>query len=610
MLKILNYYKKLVKEDESKYGVVLISILSVIFFISCFSQHITPDSAGYLRETLLISQCIKEGHWFGNYPVGIHGFLFKIPLALIFTFTGPSVIAGSFYTTVLSIIVLVLFYKILINRLHFGVWACLAIFLLTFNYRFLISSITYLREIPMLLSVLLFIDAVLTKKSKWLIGLFLLMVFDAKEYMFITLVPVYLIWSFIYEYVKERRLLCFIKKLGDRLVAGFLPSAVLLYTMFFTSISPANMFAASIIGLADSKYSEINNLDVVVQATVYNKINKQEVPRTVPETKTVIDIGTYPVLNYLLKIISSKSFSFESIPLSIFFPALVMSVVQYIRWKRTNEKNMLILPLTLLIFLCFYLLRLGRARYLFPVIPITTIMFIYFLREQNTKLIKWVLVLTFLIIFLSAFAEGENLITDVGLNVFVLFLVVIYFLLRNKHFEFKIKNILWFAVPISLAVGMSLIVSVVPYIKDIRNQYMFGINFETDKIANLEDSWTVIWMNNYLSKDVQTELLQFYREDTSIDPEWYAQLKEWVPKKHLQVRIKPNTYLYKCDDMGFFKKKIETDSVQKIIIIKSLSEKLMFPGEECYEKLKDQAWLSYDREVILKNKKAYIFKVL
>lgn len=607
--KIFTKIKKIIQEDESKYGILLIVVLTVGIVALCFVQHVTPDSAGYLRETLLITQCLKKGEWFGNYAVGIHGFLFKIPVALLFLFTGPSVIVASLFNAVLTVLALTVFYIILTKRLHLGHWAVFGLFLLTFNYRFLISSITYLREVPMLLSVLLFIEGVLAKRNKWLIGLYLLMVFDAKEYMFFALVPVYIIWGIIYEYPSRKNFLSFFKKFGDRMVAGFLPSVVMLYLMFFTSLAPANMFAATIVGLAGSEDSEISKLDIVVQANTHKESLEDPDPQSDRPSSKRIDFRKSPTISYLLKIISTKSFSFESVSLSIFLPSMLISIIQFIRWKKNKEVSLLILPLTLCVFLVFYFLRLGRVRYIFPIIPIISVFFIYFLRENNKKIINTLIGITAIIVSLSYFSESDYPIKAVGLNALFLILICVYFSFRAAIVKWDLKKYLWVSIPIFSLVLASLIATLTPYIKDIRNQTVFGLNFETGKIVHIVSPDDVVWINGYLSRDRHTELLQFYREDTSIDPEWYATLLSWVPKKTLQKSVTPNTYMHSCKDLEVFKQSIFNNKVEKLIVVKSMINEYSFPDQGCVEVFKKLEFLRMIGELSLKNKTVYVFEI-
>jgi hypothetical protein len=153
-------------------------------------------------------------------------------------------------------------------------------------------------------------------------------------------------------------------------------------------------------------------------------------------------------------------------------------------------------------------------------------------------------------------------------------------------------------------------VTLVPYIKDIQNQMIFGLNFETYKISRIVKSSEIVWINDFLAKDKQTELLQFYREDTAIDPEWYAILKSWVPKKALQSTVKPNTYMFHCGEMEAFRKNIIENKITKVVLVKSLPGSYSFIDQDCYKAIQSQSWLRLVNEATLKNKTVSIFSVL
>src|SRR3989304_6258119 len=89
--------------------IILVSIFNLVtifFFRAAYS-----DEVHYLKETLLMSELLKKGEWIGNYGVGLHGFLFKLPVALIFILTGPSVLAATLFNFFLSMRMLFFIYK-------------------------------------------------------------------------------------------------------------------------------------------------------------------------------------------------------------------------------------------------------------------------------------------------------------------------------------------------------------------------------------------------------------------------------------------------------------------------------------------------------------------
>ena len=207
-MKKLSFFKKLNNIDErtiNKLALFLIILIFIFYFVFSFFRDTTGDETEYLHETIMITETMRDGKWFGNYATGLHGFLFKLPVALIFLFTGPSVFIATLFTIFLSAISCWLFFKLLHKHFKLRYWSLAGIFLLATNFVFFISSLTFLREIPVLFTILLFFYAIFSKKNRWIIGLTLLLIFDAKEYVFFIIAPAFIIWIIFEEYLLNKR---------------------------------------------------------------------------------------------------------------------------------------------------------------------------------------------------------------------------------------------------------------------------------------------------------------------------------------------------------------------------------------------------------------------
>lgn len=588
----------------------LIIIYSVIFFSLCLIEHVTPDSAGYLRETILITQLLENGQWFGNHGVGIHGFLFKLPVALAFMITGPSVFVASIYTSILSVIVIILFYKILNKLFNSVYYALFGVALITINYRYIISSISYLREVPLILSVLLFVNSVISKKNIWLIGFYLLLIFEAKEYMFFALAPAYVLWGFIYEAHVGGSKILIAKKILIRLFAAFSPTILSLVLMFYSAVVPVNMFAASLLGIVDKGFHEIHNLDAAAKTRAV--VEQMNVVKTAdPSPEKLISFTTILInsaLEYIRGLFSSTNFSFESLPLAVFLPSLLMSVVQFKRWRDSGNKEMLMMPLTLLSFYFIYALRLGRARYLLPILPISVVFFIHLLKEKSVKVRSTILLLSTLALVFSLPTERANLWLRTATNTAILLAIIITHSLQHLKVDFK-KIYTLYLLPLVLIPASSMYLILLPYTDDINNIFKYGINYETNLITSMFSKNESVWINNYLSSDNLIELLLFYREDVSIDPEWYNSLLPSIPKKSMLVKEEPNTFIFSCTDPSF-RLRLSEKNIQKVVIVSSTVNDQKFLDEECRYNFQSENWLRIEKIEHLRNKKVYVFKTV
>lgn len=103
----MKFFKRDKNYDYVMYIVLIIFFLFMLFFSSF--RDMVKDESLYFNETWLMSQLLQEGKWIGNYAVGLHGFLFKLPMALIFLITGPSVEIVTIFNILLACITGLLF---------------------------------------------------------------------------------------------------------------------------------------------------------------------------------------------------------------------------------------------------------------------------------------------------------------------------------------------------------------------------------------------------------------------------------------------------------------------------------------------------------------------
>ena len=167
-------------------------------------RYAAKDETGFLIEAATMSDCLLEGRWFGNEAVGWHGFIFKIPAAILFTIFGRSIFLATLTNIIIAALSCWLCFNLLRKVLKSTVWAFAGTWLVITTYHFIICLPTFLRDIPVMFTVLLLLHAIINKSNKWIIGLCMLLILDAKEGVFFALVPGFVIWVIISELCSRR----------------------------------------------------------------------------------------------------------------------------------------------------------------------------------------------------------------------------------------------------------------------------------------------------------------------------------------------------------------------------------------------------------------------
>jgi hypothetical protein len=597
-------------------GNISIIIISLLYIILGCLRSATADETTYLKETMILSNSIYLREWFGNYAVGLHGFLFKIPVALLYLLTGPSVATATVFNTVLAGICLYVFFQILYKNFSLRGWALAGVLFLATSFRFYTSTLTYLREIPVLLTVLLFIDSVLNKRSRWLIGLIMLLMVDAKEYVFYIFSVSYALWSVVVGYlsVETAGIKAALKNTVATLVSGLGPPFVYLILMFYTSLVPINMFNASILGFIDKGF-EWTKGNFSTQNATLNLMDSSaktiaQLSYPAKNSRTILNVVifiTNELLSYLGKILYPRTFSFLSIPKIVFIPSIAMSLYYLIHWFRRRQLSLLILPITLFTYVFIFVIRASYARYLFPVSPLIFLFFIFFLKDgiKNVRLSISILLLSILAVAGGLYFEvvyvGEKIILNIAILSALLFLLWGY--AHNNRYLIFIEA--WTVFVIGLST-LSVAIFYSYKVGQIGQYIKWGSNMECDKISTLTGS-NKTWINN-IGCD---ELPLFFRQDLGSDPEWYWKLASWVPKKRMLVQFKePNTYNFRWNGEKDLMDQIRKNSVRHIILTKSNLTDYKFEDEEKLPLLQSQKWLVQKNIYYLKNKTTYVFDVI
>jgi hypothetical protein len=583
--------------------------LSFIFllFLS-FLRDSTADETYYLRETLLMSTLLKNGIWFGNYGVGLHGFLFKLPAALLFLITGPYLELATLITILLSVVSLLIFYKI--NKLLFktNILAVLGIVLLFTNLRFLNTSVTFLRDIPALFTTLLFIYALVTNKSKWLLGFILFLMLDAKEYVFFTIVPILVLWEIYVSFSQGLRVLF------TNLFAYFIFPAIYLFLMFSTSVVPLNMYNASISGLIENGLEWSKSEFSVYNATVN--------PPTlvVDEAGTLVRIShelslssSYPayiriIQQYLLKILNPSTFSFLSVPKIITFPSLFTSIYMLIVWLKKRDYNKVFLSSYLLFFSILMIIRSSNGRYLLSVVPLIYIFFVYFLTEI-VKLKKTYLIVVIIgVVYAGAglFFEEAFFKYKIILNcLFIFTLLGVFFTYHFKPFFYRLSVILSL-----LFISLSCLAVALAFsskIGQIKGYSYYGYNRQVLEVAKYFGKDEKIMINN----PGWDYLIQFYRGDVYIEPEVVWTLSSKVPKKaSLKVWPDENTYSFVWRYPEDLKADLANNHITKLALIESNDPNRPVALQDFIYILANEPWLKPVDIVPLKYGTMHVYEVV
>ncbi len=599
--------------EEKIVRIAVILGLAVVF-IHTFFRYPNGDEVYYLRETITITEVLRSGRWIGNSGVGLHGFLFKLPVALIFFITGPSVMAATLFTFVLAMVSLFIFYRITGHYLQEEFYRWLVLILVAGNYIFIRSTVSYLREVPVLFSFCLLIYMII-KKKKWIVaGLVLLLVLDAKEHVFFQVLPGLGLWLIYYHFLSLRSLPLRTRLFRFIVAAIFLlaPSLIYIILMFQTSIIPLNMFLAYLLGLVSGSNSTPGLFDAM---SAYGGTTQDELRNTVVFNFSflinVLDRCHQSSLwRYFLKFNFPRQFSFLSIPKIIFIPVIWHGFVFVFKKEVSLERRerFLLLFLPLLTFLAAFYLRDSHGRYLFSIVPFMALFFVCFLRTLEEMKTKWILfaILVFFSITGLLF-EITHLPAKLFINGFLLVFLAIIFVKSEKFVSLvKFRYIGAFCLCLAFFTGTAAVASnVLMEEGQIRQFWRFGYAGECGRIFRHLQSDRLVETN--IADNFPIAL--FYSGQRIRNPEWYYTLKEWVPKKKM-LRKYPTGKLRLIRGKDPKSKKVELSDLTGDILylFKSTLQDHQYDVEYLIPQLLRSKQWCLTRQENLKNKILYVFE--
>lgn len=611
----------LTKQDKLALIIIIVNFI-LLSVISCF-RYAVFDEKLYLHETIMMSEIIKQGQWIGNYGVGLHGFLFKLPVALAFMITGASTYVATFFHIILASATCWIFYKILAYNLNLKKWSIMGLLLLISNYSFFSWSLTFHREIPVLFALMLFTYFIINHKEKiFFNGLLLLLILDAKEYVFFIVLPVLFIYLFMMNGEGKEKIFIRLLSTLKCFTLLLLPSMIYLVLMFTTSIIPVNMFNASLLGLTEGhlEYQVAHTLPAKALSDLSDYSNDNIIYNKVSDVATSVssNIKLIPlyIFGYFEKFLYISTFSFQGISLFVLIPSFISSLYIFKKWKE-DKKQLLFLILFFWIFIVIYMIRSSHQRYILPLIPflaIFLIMGLITMQKEWQKYHKFY----FSTIIISLIALLVTVLYQDLTDLRVLFNVVSGFailLLFVGFSYFKKSRKLLTKFILILIIGASLFINV--YAMSSKNQIYksltWGINGEANKIVKMLSPEDIIFVDCKSGTISEfTYLINFYRKNNFLPIEWHWKLDKNLVKRKLDaVKIRPNFYYeFEITDIVSFKSYIIENDINKVVLLKSDLEDQKFPLENYIEVLKKENWLKLTQTQQMKNKTIYIFEVI
>ena len=599
----MKFFRKDKNYEYIMYAVLLAFFIFMLFFSSF--RDMVKDESLYFNETWLMSELLREGKWFGNYAVGLHGFLFKLPMALIFLITGPSIEVVTIFNIFLACITGFLFYNLSKKILGSNKYGFLSTLILLSSFYFFISTPTYLREIPSMLAVILFLYSLTNNWDKWKISLIFLLLLDSKEYIFFVFALFYLILLFIES---EKKGVSKITNVLKQYAIVMLPSIVWLLLMFTTPIIPVNMYVASTLGLIDSNFKYLFSHFNADMATLNLIEGGRDMPLIIIKdsypafTHVIIDILNV-ILQYIGKILYPRTFSFVSIPKVVVFPVIYSSILlikEYLKSKRASLKIYAHLSLLLLVWIVVYILRTSHGRYLLPVLPVVSILYIYILfkhrftkKQKKDMVIGTLIFITLGFLFETSYVPFKILI-EVG--IFTAFVLSI-----TKQ---KFKHLAYLSVLLlcTACVGVSLLFSYTQ--GQVYGAVNFGKNRQAEQVAEIVPNERY-WTNN----DVNQMLVSVYANERFSEAQWHWHLNDIVPKKEMLRSLdEKKSYVFDVMNINKFKKNIDRYNIEKLVLYES-KVKEKYTDQKYLTVFIKQDWIELDSKYEFKGFNVYIFNI-
>ncbi len=350
---------------------------------------------------------------------------------------------------------------------------------------------------------------------------------------------------------------------------------------------------------------------------------KRETVFTVPKSEIIVSATSKKASSFLFlsrkilkyskyiaayygKICYPRTFSFLSVPLLVVIPSIVIAVLLLRQFGRSGG------PLLFIIFFFFfymaiYLLRASHGRYLMHVSPILFLFFLI-LVKQALEGDSWPLRIALIasIPFVGGgiyFEENYHLVKACANLFFISILAYICFAPKNEKMNGIKKSCLIIFISFFSFFSFSAAIASSFKIGQIGKYLDYGYNCEMRKISSYFPETEKVWCNGNVM------VLSFYRKEKSAEARY--PLDERFPKSKLLKKNTPIDFFFirhiRYLEDNVYKKGIGTLA----LLVASPSMKNKFPKQDEYlADFKAADWLKLQKEVKLKNKTLYIFKVV
>jgi hypothetical protein len=559
------------------------------------------DDALYLQDAAIMAQCLSEGRWFGDEPVGLHGFLFKLPAALLFLLTGPNVTIATFITILFAMLAIWLCFLIFHHITGSANWAAAGILLILASYHFLDTQPTFLREIPALLAVLFLIHGLVRRKGDWWMAAALFLVLDAKEMVYFLILPGLCAWI-VWQGLRNKEW----KSVTLRLGFCFLPLFITIIPMFFTGLIPLNPRLPFIMGLHKGG---------ILQA-MHWKFTAATFPAGLtPGIWADPSVSGVPAVTWfwslLVQIFGPKGFSLVSIPKFIIVPAIAMGIRLQNQWIKSPLPSLAVLPFITWPYLALIVITRSSGRHLFPIAPILFIFFILFIRDgiQDVRFFKHTFAATSIIVALEMFFPHPQQLMNIAVQAVVLLLFWIYYSTKRSSSRLHPITTVMLIAAIIVSTSGSAIAASYLLPGQMGRALIWGRLGEMQQIAEYIPSKTPVWIN------ANPLLASFYTHQDflppKLDKKYYKNFFH-IPKSLRLKRSHPQLiHSFPCKSPQAFLRRLRKKKINTILLVVSTApnKKFRFPHQDLHSYLGTDPNFTLQSTIPFKNKQLHIFKL-
>lgn len=580
-------------------------------------RNAIKDETIYLNDAAWMAECLRQGHWFGNEGVGLHGFIFKLPAALLFLCFGRSVFLATVTTVAMGAMAIWLTQRVLLRMLGSLKLAFAGTWLVLTAYHFVQCLPTFMRDIPALLAVLLLIEATVCRRGRWWVGFLLMLILDAKETTFFMIAPAFAVWVVLDEFGHSandgaRRLRTW-GRIGGRWLAGFLFPLSYIVLMMCTEVVPLNLYLARVLGLTERWIGGVVSQFVSwdpAGTTVgrYRTLPRLHVPEGVWHwAGTILD----NVVFYAGKLVHPKTFSIMTVSKVIIVPALAMSLRLFREWHRSRETYLLLLPLVVWTSLVEYLAGVTVGRYLLPVLPVIVYFFLRFIlclgeRQYAVR----VLAVTACALCLELLYELYMVPAKILIAFCpVLLLGAAAILSRREGVSANRLAVTAVLLLGGMGAAASLAASWSTASGQLGNYVRFGYNRDCERILSYIPANTRTW----ISCTEWSALPKFYRGERPGIEHAIHDVRPWIPRvkamKNIEDFDRILTFADKVPDIERLRELVRRKKIEKLLAIISRTHRVKFMNQDLAETLLQEDWLEIERRVPAKNQDVYILSV-